>query len=740
MTKIILNIDGMHCAACSATVERAVGKIEGVDSVSVNLNGANALISFDEEKTSVEIIITAINNSGFVGSLPEKNDKSAKLEKAEKDSSHAKKMLIFSVIFALPLFYISMGHMFGAPLPEFISPDKNALVYAVYQLVLSVLVMLSGNDIYRNAFKAAIHGNTNMDTLISIGSLAAFAYSVYSLVMISKGNSDFVHHLYFESSGMIITFILIGRYLESASKRKTNSAVEKLMDLSPSTALLIVDNKEKEVSTDTLEKGDIIAVKSGMSIPVDGTVVSGSCTVDESMLTGESLPVEKHEGDAVSGGTINKNGYVTVRVSEELESSAPARIAEYVNRAQATKAPIANLANKIASVFVPAIIIISLVASVLWLISGESIGFAVRIFVCVLVIACPCSLGLATPTALTVAMGKSASKGILIKSGEALQRMNDIDTVVFDKTGTITKGKPEVTSFTLFNGFERDEALTYLASAEAKSEHPLALAIMAYSEENKVSLTEVENCRFLTGMGIECTANEKNIVCGNEKLMNSKGISTDVCKALLDSDTGKGKTVILLAVDGEIAAAVTVSDSIKDNCKEIISGLKDKNIRTVMLTGDNRKAADAIAETAGINEVHAELMPDDKLSVILDLQKRGRKVAMVGDGINDAPSLTAADVGIAIGTGTDIAIESADIVLIGGELSGVLTSVKTAKKTMRIIRQNLFWAFAYNVVCIPIAAGLLFAFGGILLNPMVAAAAMSLSSVTVVTNSLRLRK
>lgn len=740
MIKVLINIDGMHCAACSAAVERAVNKIEGVDEVSVNLTAGNALVSFNEAKAGVDEVITAVNNAGFVGSLPTENSKTEKREKAEKDTLKAKKVLVFSIIFALPLFYISMGHMFGAPLPKIIDPSYNPFNYSLIQLVLSVIVMFSGFDIYKNAAVAAVHRNLNMDTLISIGSLASFLYSIYSLIMIFNGSNEHIHQLYFESAGMIITFILIGRFLESSSKRKTNSAVEKLMDLSPSTALLIVDGKEKEVSTDSLKSGDTVAVKSGMTVPVDGVVISGNCTIDESMLTGESLPVDKSEGAEIFGGTLNTNGYIVFRVTAEVNDSAPAKIAEYVNKAQATKAPIANLANKIASVFVPVVICIATLAALLWIISGQNIAFAVKIFVCVLVIACPCSLGLATPTALTVSMGRSASNGILIKNGEALQRLNETDTVVFDKTGTITKGKPEVSDFAVYNGFTAKESLEYLGSAEAKSEHPLSKAIISYCEENNIETGEVSDCEFLTGMGIKCRKDTNEIICGNEKLMIANGVDIGICKGFAETATSKGKTAVMLSINGKIAACAAISDSLKENCVEIISKIKKIGIETVMLTGDNIKTANEIARSAGIDTVHADLMPDDKLRIVNELKDSGKKVIMVGDGINDAPSLTAADVGMAIGSGTDIAIESADIVLIGGDISGVLSAIQISKRTMRIIKQNLFWAFAYNVICIPVAAGLLFAFGGPLLSPMFAAAAMSLSSVTVVSNSLRLYK
>ena len=739
MTKIIINVDGMHCAACSSTVEKALNKKEGIESCSVNLTGGNALISFDENIVSTDVIIETVNNAGFVASLPENQTKSEKKKKSESDEKKARIRLIFSVVFAVPLFYISMGHMAGLPLPDFLNPEFNPIVYSFAQLILAVFVMLSGYDIYKNAIKAAFHRNVNMDTLISIGSIASFVYSVYSLIEIINGNHEFIHQLYFESAGLIITFILIGRYLESASKRKTNSAVEKLIDLSPSTALLVTNGKIKEVSTDSLKIGDIVAVKSGMIIPVDGSVISGNCSVDESMLTGESLPVEKSNGKDVFGGTLNLNGYIEFSVTADVNASAPAKIAEYVSQAQSTKAPIANLANKIASVFVPAVMAIAVISGLLWLLNGESIYFALKIFVCILVIACPCSLGLATPTALTVSMGKSASDGILIKSGEALERLNKTDVIVFDKTGTITNGKPEVDDFACFNDFDFSEAVSLFGSAELKSEHPLSKALIRFCSENNFSELDTADNEFITGLGIGCTVNSKKVICGNKKLMESFGVNMNDADLFIDKSTLSGKTAVFMAVNGILAAGASISDSVRNDCAEVISKLKELGIETAMLTGDNRRAAEEIASRTGIETVYAELMPSDKLDIIRTLQREGKTIAMVGDGINDAPSLTAADIGIAIGTGTDIAIESADIVLMSGDITKVLNAVKISKNTFRIIKQNLFWAFAYNVICIPVAAGLLHIFGGPLLSPMFAAAAMSLSSVTVVTNSLRLR-
>ncbi len=740
MNKIILNIDGMHCAACSAAVEKSVGKLKGVDSVGVNLTAGNALISFDENTVSVDELIQAVNNAGFIGSVPEVKERAEIKNKTEKDTRKAKKRLIFSVIFAVPLFYISMGHMFGAPLPTFIDPAFKPSAYALAQLLFCIPVLISGFEIFKNAAKAGFHKSVNMDTLIALGSVASFGYSIYSLMKILNGNSEYVHQLYFESAGLILTFILIGRYLESSSKKKTNNAVEKLLDLSPETAFLIIDGKETEVASSSLIVGDVVSVKSGMIIPVDGKIINGHCVADESMLTGESLPVEKNCGDNVFGGTINTNGYIEFVVTADMASSSPAKIAEYVSLAQTTKAPIANLANKIASVFVPIVICIAVLSGLIWILAGESPSFALKIFVCVLVISCPCSLGLATPTALTVSMGSSASKGLLIKNGEAIERLANINTVIFDKTGTITKGKPEVSMFCVFKGFSDSDAIDLFASAEIKSSHPLALAISDYCKMKNSKIIACFDFNPLTGMGLECIINNKRVICGNQKLLFKNNVDLSDAKEFAEKATAEGKTVIFMAVDGILAAGAVISDSIKDKSVDVIKSITSMGIETIMLTGDNHKTAESIAKTVGIDDFYADLMPDDKLEIINKLKKEGKRVIMVGDGINDAPSLVAADVGVAIGNGTDIAVESADIVLLGGELEGVYSALKITRRTMRIIKQNLFWAFAYNCICIPIAAGVLYPFGGPLLNPMLGAAAMSLSSITVVSNSLRLRK
>lgn len=740
MQKIVLKVDGMHCAACSATVERAINKLEGIDFCSVNLAGGNALISYDESVITVEQMITAARNAGFTAYVSGSENKSEVLKKAEKSEKHAKIRLVLSIIFSVPLFYVSMGHMIGLPLPYAIDPAIKPVGFALTQFVLAICVMLCGSDIFLNAYDSALHLRANMDTLITVGSFSSFIYSFYGMIRIIFGNSAYVHQLYFESAGMIITFILIGRYLETSNKRKTNTAVEKLIDLSPSTAILVEGNNERTVETDTLKKGDIVAVKSGMSIPVDGVVISGNSTVDESMLTGESLPVEKSAGSTVYGGTVNTNGYILFEVRAVLSESAPARIADYVSQAQSSKAPIAKLADKIAGIFVPAVLTVAVLAGILWLVNGESFALALKAFVSVLVIACPCSLGLATPTALTVAMGSSASDGILIKSGEALQRLSKIDIIAFDKTGTVTNGKPEVVDFICFNGFSKSEAAGYFASAESKSEHPLGKAIVDYCMDLNYVASEAVDCEFLTGRGLKCRIDGKTVICGNKKFMTDEGVDFSDCEEFNTASSQSGKTVIFISVDGRIAAGAAIADSLRKNAAEIIGRLNAMGIETAMLTGDNKNCAEEIAAQAGIKTVYAELLPEDKYITVNRLKAGGKTVAMVGDGINDAPSLTAADVGFAVGSGTDIAIESADIVLLNDDFSAVYNAVYTGKQTFKIIKQNLFWAFAYNVICIPVAAGMLHIFGGPMLSPMIAAAAMSLSSVTVVTNSLRLRK
>lgn len=579
-----------------------------------------------------------------------------------------------------------------------------------------------------------------MDTLVAIGSAAAFLYSVYSVVMVWRGKIGAVHELYFESAGIIITFILLGRMLESRSKSKTSEAIYRLMELAPKTAILVRDGVEVTVAAEEVELGDTVIVKPGMHIPVDGTVMNGYTSVDESMLTGESIPVEKQEGDFVYSGTVNKNGSIRIRTDQKSGDTALSQIVRMIEQAQNSKAPIARLADVISGWFVPAVVVIAIVAAAAWLIAGKGVAFALTVFVAVLVIACPCALGLATPTAIMAGTGKGAENGILIKSGVALETAHKLTTVVFDKTGTITNSKPKVIDLIPAPGFEREKLLRIAASAEKGSEHPLGDAIVAYAAEQGITLLDAQQFEALPGRGISAVVEGEAILLGNEALMAESGIDVKPCLAQAKLFAQEGKTPMLAACGGRVAGVIAVADTVKKNSIDAVGQLRDMGVQVVMLTGDHEATAQAIAKQVGISEVFANVLPSEKADVIEQLQKKGKTVAMVGDGINDAPALTMAEIGIAIGSGTDVAIESADIVLMRDDLSLVAQAIALSRRTLRIIQENLFWAFAYNTLGIPVAAGVLYLFGGPLMNPMLAAGAMSLSSVCVVLNSLRLRR
>ena len=579
-----------------------------------------------------------------------------------------------------------------------------------------------------------------MDTLVAIGSAAAFLYSVYSVVMVWRGKIGAVHELYFDSAGIIITFILLGRMLESRSKSKTSEAIYRLMELAPKTAILVRDGVEVTVAAEEVELGDTVIVKPGMHIPVDGTVMNGYTSVDESMLTGESIPVEKQEGDFVYSGTVNKNGSIRIRTDQKSGDTALSQIVRMIEQAQNSKAPIARLADVISGWFVPAVVVIAIVAAAAWLIAGKGVAFALTVFVAVLVIACPCALGLATPTAIMAGTGKGAENGILIKSGVALETAHKLTTVVFDKTGTITNGKPKVIDLIPAPGFEREKLLRIAASAEKGSEHPLGDAIVAYAAEQGITLLDAQQFEALPGRGISAVVEGEAILLGNEALMAESGIDVKPCLAQAKLFAQEGKTPMLAACGGRVAGVIAVADTVKKNSIDAVGQLRDMGVQVVMLTGDHEATAQAIAKQVGISEVFANVLPSEKADVIEQLQKKGKTVAMVGDGINDAPALTMAEIGIAVGSGTDVAIESADIVLMRDDLSLVAQAIALSRRTLRIIQENLFWAFAYNTLGIPVAAGVLYLFGGPLMNPMLAAGAMSLSSVCVVLNSLRLRR
>ena len=634
------------------------------------------------------------------------------------------------------------------PVPNIISPETNIINYALIQIVLVVPIMLVGYKFYINGFKSLFHGSPNMDTLVAIGTSSAFIYSLYTTINLIRNagvsmemHMSHHHQLYFESAGIIIALILLGKFLESRSKGKTSEAIKKLMGLQPKTATIMVDDKEVEVSIDEVLEGDIVVVKPGEKIPVDGKIVFGHTSIDESMLTGESMPVEKTVGDSVTGASINKNGLIRFEATKVGKDTALAQIIKLVEDAQGTKAPIAKLADTVAGYFVPAVITIAVISALLWAIIGkENTTFVLTIFISVLVIACPCALGLATPTAIMVGTGKGAENGILIKSSVALELAHKVNTVIFDKTGTITEGKPKVTEIITYGDYDKDYLLKLAASAEKGSEHPLGEAIVRYAEEKNMNLINVEKFNSVTGKGINAVIDNKKINLGNVKMMEDLNISLDIVENKYEELAKQGKTPMFISIENELAGIIAVNDVVKESSKRAVELLHNLGIKVAMVTGDNKNTADAIAKQVGIDIVLAEVLPQDKSNEVKKLQAEGNFVAMVGDGINDAPALAAADIGIAIGNGTDVAIESADIVLMKNDLMDVPTAIKLSKDTIRNIKQNLFWAFGYNTIGIPVAAGVLYIFGGPLLNPMIAAAAMSLSSVSVVSNALRLRK
>ncbi|MCC0652395.1 MULTISPECIES: heavy metal translocating P-type ATPase [unclassified Clostridioides] len=746
--KIDMKIDGMTCAACAKAVERVVKKLDGVESISVNIATDKANIDYNPSKVKLSQIKAAIEKAGYkpIEEVKNKVDVDEDKLRKEKEMNTLFIKFIVAIVFAVPLFYIAMGPMIIKPigpwpLPEILNPMTNTLNYALVQLILVIPVMIAGYKFYINGFKALFSLSPNMDSLVAIGTLAAFLYSLYTTVQIANGQIQGMHHhqLYYESAGIIIALILLGKYLESKSKGKTSEAIKKLMGLQPKTAIVIVDGKEIETPIEEVGIGDIILVKPGTKIPVDGVVIEGYTSVDESMLTGESIPVEKNIGSKVTGASINKNGVIKFKAEKIGGDTALAQIIKLVEDAQGTKAPIAKLADTVSGYFVPIVIAIAIVSSLLWfLVGGKDIVFVLTIFISILVIACPCALGLATPTAIMVGTGKGAENGILIKGGEALESAHKVNTVIFDKTGTITEGKPKVTDIVL-NNVKEEYLIKIASSAEKGSEHPLGEAIVRYGEEKNIQIEKVDNFKAIPGAGIQVAINNENILLGNRKLMNDNNINLKDLEEKSNILASQGKTPMYIAVDGNLSGIIAVADVVKESSKKAIDILHDMGIKVAMVTGDNVKTANAIASQVGIDMVLAEVLPEDKSKEVEKLQNQGKFVAMVGDGINDAPALAKADIGIAIGSGTDVAIESADIVLMKSDLMDVPTAIKLSNETIKNIKQNLFWAFGYNTIGIPVAAGLLYIFGGPLLNPMIAAAAMSLSSVSVVSNALRLK-
>ena len=745
LNQTIIPISGMTCASCAKAVERSVGKLDGVQTVDVNFATEKASISYIPEKVKLSEIKEAIKKAGYEPRDAEnKNAVDEDKIRKEKEVKSLWIKFIVSAVFAVPLFYIAMGQMikepFGPlPLPQIINPDINPLNFGLIQLFLTIPIVIAGYKFYTIGTKAILSKSPNMDSLIAIGTGAALSYSLYSLYLTFNGDMMAIHNMYFESAGLIITLVLLGKFLESVAKGKTSEAIKKLMGLSPKTAIIIKDNKEIEIPIEEVEVGDVIVVKPGSKIPVDGIVVEGHTSVDESMLTGESIPVEKSVGSHVVGASINKNGTIKFKAEKVGSDTAISQIIKLVEDAQGSKAPIAKLADVISGYFVPIVFAIAVIVSIAWFISGKDIEFALSIFIAVLVIACPCALGLATPTAIMVGTGKGAENGILIKGGEALESTHKINTIVFDKTGTITEGKPVVTDIITDGDINKDELLKIAASAEKGSEHPLGEAIVKEGEKKNLGLYNIDKFVAIPGHGIEVEIESKGILLGNKKLMQDRKIALRKLEEISDKLAAEGKTPMYIAINNKIAGIIAVADIVKESSAKAIMKLHDMGIEVAMITGDNKKTADAIARQVGIDKVLAEVLPQDKSSEVKKLQSEGRFVAMVGDGINDAPALAQADIGMAIGSGTDVAMESADIVLMKSDLMDVPTAIKLSRSTMRNIKENLFWAFAYNVIGIPIAAGVLYLFGGPLLNPVIAALAMAFSSTSVLLNALRLK-
>ncbi len=742
---VTIKIAGMTCATCVNTIEKSLNSTEGVENVSVNFATESAKISYDPTIIAIDGIYKVIKDSGYE---PLKSTSGNQYDEDKERKEKAMKLLwkkfLTSAIFSIPLLYLAMGHMLGLPIPKIIDAEYNALNFGLIQLVLVIPPVIAGYKFYTVGYKALYKRRPNMDSLIALGTSAAILYGIYAVIMIATGDeataSKFVNDLYFETAGVIITLILLGKYLESIAKGKTSEAIKKLMGLSPKTAIIIVNGKQVEVDIDQVQVGDIVLVKPGQKVPVDGKVVKGFTAIDESMITGESLPVDKSIGDKVVGASINKTGSIEFEATKVGGDTVLAQIIKLVEDAQGSKAPIAKLADVISGYFVPIVLGIAVISGLAWYISGETSVFSLTIFIAVLVIACPCALGLATPTAIMVGTGKGAENGVLIKSGVALETAHKINAIIFDKTGTITEGRPEVTDVIVSKGTKKDDVLLIAASAELKSEHPLGEAIVRGAKAQKLELKELESFNALPGRGIEFVIEGKTYYLGNEKLMKDKEVQIKTLYSKSIELAEQGKTPMFLSNDNKLLGIIAVADIIKATSKEAIAKIHNLGIKVYMITGDNKRTALAISKQVGIDQVLAEVLPEDKAAEVKKLQELGMSVAMVGDGINDAPALAQADVGIAIGSGTDVAMESADIVLMRSDILDVVTALELSKSTIRNIKQNLFWAFAYNSAGIPLAAGLLFAFGGPKLNPMFAAAAMSFSSISVLLNALRLKR
>lgn len=744
------DVSGMTCSACQAAVEKGVKKLDGIEVADVNLLSNSLVVEYDDKKLSDSDILKAVSDSGYSASIhgassDTKGKNKEKVDVYEEELKEKKNQLKYSLIFLIPLMYFSMGPMMGLPQPKFLTGMEGILNLGLIQMLLTIPVLIINAHFFKNGFKTLLKLSPNMDSLIAIGSGAAFVYGVFVIFRISTGMGygdmelvhKYAHDFYFESSAMILTLITLGKSLEARAKRKTSDAINSLMDLTPQKAIIEVEGIQKEIDVLDIKIGDIIVVKPGSNIPVDGVIVEGNTSIDESALTGESVPVEKTIDDKVLAATTNKAGFFKFRATLVGEDTTIAKIIELVEDANTTKAPIAKMADKISGVFVPVVIIISIITAIYW---GIKVDFemAISMAIAVLVISCPCALGLATPVAIMVGTGKGAKLGILFKSAESLENLHNIDVILLDKTGTITKGVPSVTEIKLKEEINEEELISIAASLEKKSEHPLARAIVRYADENNIKYTDTDSFTTLTGMGVFGSIDGKNYIAGNLKLMKEEEIDTSKFISIADDFANNGLTPIYFANEEEIIGVIGLQDTIKETSKDAIEKLKKLGRTVSMVTGDNEKTARAIGKTLGLDKIYAEVMPENKEEIVRKYQDEGKKVAFVGDGINDAPALARSEIGIAIGAGTDIAIESADVVLIKSELYDLVNAIKLSNATIRNIKQNLFWAFFYNSLGIPIAAGLFYTGFGLKLNPMIGALAMSFSSVFVVTNALRL--
>ena len=746
------DVTGMSCSACSAHVEKAVSRVPGVDQVQVNLLQNSMVVEYEDEATDAAAIIHAVEDAGYGASVKDAHGPAKKAENdlQKRTAEEAKKMkhrLGWSIVFLIVLMYISMGHMLGWPLPGILLGHENMMIFALTQLFLTLPIMYLNRKYYENGFKSRFHGAPNMDTLVAMGSTAAFVYSVSRLYVMGyamgRGETDMAHmaamNLYFDSAAMILTLVTIGKYMESRSKNRTSDAITKLVDLAPKTALVVRNGRETEIPADQVQVGETVIVKPGQGIPVDGVILEGTGTVDESAITGESIPVEKKVGDRVTGATVNRAGYFQMKADRIGEDTTLSQIIRLVEEAGGSKAPIAKLADKVSGIFVPVVITIAVITIIVWLLSGATFSFALASGIAVLVISCPCALGLATPTAIMVGTGRGAEQGILIKSGESLETAHLVDTVVLDKTGTITEGHPAVAAVRMAPGVTEAELLGLAASLEKASEHPLAEAIVRYAEEAGVEVSQATEFAAEAGQGVSGMVSGRKVLAGNQKMMDAQKVTLDGMDAEAGKLSEEGRTVLYIAVDQKLLGMIAVADPVKKTSAEAIREMEQMGLDVVMLTGDHEKTARAIQKQLGISRVIAQVLPQDKEREVRRLQEEGHKVAMVGDGINDAPALARADVGIAIGAGTDVAIESADIVLMKSDLLDAVTAVQLSRAVIRNIKENLFWAFCYNAIGSPLAAGVFYPLLNWQLSPMFGSAAMSFSSVFVVCNALRLK-